>query len=109
MDGYAAPQRGAHMSKASSAGTLTRILGFGFSVALAFGNTIGVGILRLPGEVVAALGDARMTLLAWILGGGYALLGAVSVAELAARWLYAISPCSYHSWAAITFCWASRA
>ena len=72
------------MSTASSAGTLTRILGFGFSVALAFGNTIGVGILRLPGEVVAALGDARMTLLAWILGGGYALLGAVSVAELAA-------------------------
>ena len=67
------------MSKAASTGALTRILGFGFSVALAFGNTIGVGILRLPGEVVAALGDARMTLVAWILGGGYALLGAVSV------------------------------
>lgn len=72
------------MSTGHSAGTLTRILGFGFSIALAFGNTIGVGILRLPGEVVGALGDAHTTLLAWILGGGYALLGAVSVAELAA-------------------------
>jgi basic amino acid/polyamine antiporter, APA family len=72
------------MSTGQSAGTLSRILGFGFSVALAFGSTIGVGILRLPGEVVGALGEARMTLIAWVLGGIYALLGAVSVAELAA-------------------------
>lgn len=75
---------GGAMSKGHAAGALTRILGFGFSIALAFGNTIGVGILRLPGEVVGALGDAHATLIAWILGGGYALLGAVSVAELAA-------------------------
>jgi basic amino acid/polyamine antiporter, APA family len=75
---------GVHMATGQSAGALSRILGFGFSVALAFGSTIGVGILRLPGEVVAALGDAHLTLFAWILGGAYALLGAVSVAELAA-------------------------
>jgi APA family basic amino acid/polyamine antiporter len=72
------------MSNRPSAGTLTRILGFGFSIALAFGNTIGVGILRLPGEVVGALGSAHLTLMAWMLGGAYALLGAISVAELAA-------------------------
>lgn len=68
----------------NSAGTLSRILGFGFSVALAFGNTIGVGILRLPGEVAGALVDGRWTLTVWVVGGLYALLGAVSVAELAA-------------------------
>ncbi len=72
------------MANVKSAGTLSRILGFGFSIALAFGNTIGVGILRLPGEVVGALGDARATLIAWVIGGAYALLGAISVAELAA-------------------------
>jgi APA family basic amino acid/polyamine antiporter len=66
------------------AAALTRILGLGFGVALAFGNTIGVGILRLPGPVAAALGDSTLIALVWILGGVYALLGAISVAELAA-------------------------
>ena len=63
---------------------LTRVLGLGFSVALAFGNTIGVGILRLPGEVAAALGDIKLILFAWVAGGVYALLGAISIGELAA-------------------------
>ncbi len=65
------------------AGSLSRILGFGFAVALAFGGTIGVGILRLPGIVAAALGDVRLIVLVWVIGGVYALLGAVSIAELA--------------------------
>src|ERR1700753_3524436 len=42
------------------------------------------GILVLPGTLAAALGDGRLIVLFWILGGCYALLGAVSVAELAA-------------------------
>ncbi len=63
--------------------SLSRILGFGFSIALAFGGTIGVGILRLPGTVAAALGDVRLIILVWVIGGVYALLGAVSLAELA--------------------------
>jgi len=62
---------------------LSRILGLGFSVALAFGNAVGVGILRLPGTVAAALGDGPLILAVWIAGGVYALLGALSVAELA--------------------------
>jgi hypothetical protein len=36
---------------------LHRILGLGFGLALAFGSTVGVGILRLPGLVAAQLGD----------------------------------------------------
>ena len=68
----------------TSAPSLSRILGLGFSIALAFGGTVGVGILRLPGTVAAALGDTTLIVLVWAGGGIYALLGAISVAELAA-------------------------
>ena len=51
---------------------------------MVFGGTVGVGILRLPGTLAAQLGDSRLVLLFWILGGAYALLGAFSVSELAA-------------------------
>jgi APA family basic amino acid/polyamine antiporter len=63
---------------------LRRILGLGFGLAMVFGGTVGVGILRLPGTLAAALGDPAVIVLFWILGGAYALLGAVSVSELAA-------------------------
>jgi APA family basic amino acid/polyamine antiporter len=68
----------------TAARPLHRILGLGFGLALAFGSTVGVGILRLPGTLAAALGDSRLIVLFWVLGGLYALLGAVAVAELAA-------------------------
>jgi APA family basic amino acid/polyamine antiporter len=64
--------------------SLRRILGLGFGLAMVFGGTVGVGILRLPGTLAAALGDSHLIVLFWILGGLYALLGAVAVAELAA-------------------------
>ena len=64
--------------------SLMRVMGVGFSIALAFGNTIGVGILRLPGSVAAALQDPVLIIAVWAIGGIYAILGAVSVAELAA-------------------------
>ena len=63
---------------------LRKILGLGFGVAIVFGGTVGFGILRLPGTLAAALGDSRLVVLFWILGGLYSLLGAVAVAELAA-------------------------
>ncbi len=63
---------------------LLRILGVGFGLALAFGSTVGIGILRLPGMVAATLGDPTLIMAAWIIGGLYALMGAVAVAELAA-------------------------
>lgn len=62
---------------------LKRILGLGFGLALVFGSMVGVGILRLPGTVAAALGDRTLIMLTWTLGGLFALMGAVSVAELA--------------------------
>jgi APA family basic amino acid/polyamine antiporter len=63
---------------------LKRILGLGFGLALAFGGTVGVGILRLPGTLAAELHDSRLILLFWVIGGIWALLGAVAIAELAA-------------------------
>lgn len=65
---------------------LRRILGLGFGLAFAFGTMVGVGILRLPGMVAAAAGSPTMILICWCIGGLYALMGAVSVSELAAMY-----------------------
>ncbi len=64
-------------------GRLLRVLGVGFGLAVIVGNTIGAGILRAPGEVAERLPDVWLYLGVWAAGGLYALLGAVSVAELA--------------------------
>jgi APA family basic amino acid/polyamine antiporter len=63
-------------------GRLLQVLGVGFGLAVTVGNTIGAGILRAPGEVAAHLPTVALYLAAWILGAGYALLGANSLAEL---------------------------
>ena len=59
-------------------------LGAAFGVAVIVGNTIGVGILRTPGDIAARLPTPSLFLAVWIFGGLYALLGAISVAELGA-------------------------
>ena len=61
---------------------MLRILGVAFGLAVTIGGTIGMGILRTPGEIAAQLPDARLFIGVWILGGLYALLGTISVAEL---------------------------
>ncbi len=61
---------------------LPRILGLGFGIAIIVGGAIGVGILRTPGEVAALLGSPALVVGIWILGGVYALLGALSISEL---------------------------
>ena len=58
------------------------MLGIGFGLAVTIGNTIGAGIFRAPGEVATHLPDPRLFLAAWIVGGLYALLGAIQIAEL---------------------------
>ncbi len=64
--------------------SLSRILGLGFGVAVIFGGTVGVGILRLPGTIAGQLRSFSLIMLVWVAGGCYALLGAISVAELGA-------------------------
>jgi APA family basic amino acid/polyamine antiporter len=61
---------------------LKRILGLGFGLAVIFGGTVGVGILRMPGTIAGQLGSFWPILFAWAAGGCYAMLGAVCVAEL---------------------------
>ncbi len=67
-----------------SQGTLLRVLGIGFGLAVTIGGTIGMGILRTPGEVAKQLPTPTLFIGIWILGGVYALLGTISVAELGA-------------------------
>jgi basic amino acid/polyamine antiporter, APA family len=50
---------------------------------VAIGNTIGSGILRTPGDVARLLPSAGLFILVWIVGAGYAFLGANAFAELA--------------------------
>ena len=61
---------------------LRRILGQGFGLAVIFGGMVGVGILRLPGVIAGQLGSAWLIALVWVAGALYAILGAISVAEL---------------------------
>jgi basic amino acid/polyamine antiporter, APA family len=62
---------------------LLKVLGFAFGLAIIVGNTIGAGILRSPGDVAAALPNSGWFIGAWFAGGVYALLGAMTMAELA--------------------------
>ncbi len=64
-------------------GQLLNILGLSFGLAGAIGATIGAGILRTPGIVAAQLPNPLWLLGAWLLGGMFALMGALCVAELA--------------------------
>lgn len=63
---------------------LLKILGVAFGLAVLVGNTIGMGILRTPGEVAAHLPSVPLFLGVWVAGALYALLGALSVSELSA-------------------------
>ena len=65
-------------------GQLLNVLGLAFGLAGSVGGTIGAGILRTPGLVAAQLPSTGWILAIWVLGGGYALLGATCIAELAA-------------------------
>lgn len=68
--------------KRTQAGHLLKILGVGFGLAIIIGNTIGAGIFRTPGAIAEQLPNAWLFLGVWVVGGLYALLGAISLAEL---------------------------
>src|SRR5262245_1933518 len=63
---------------------LLRVFGVTFGVAVAVGNSIGMGILRTPGQIAEYLPNGVWFIGVWLIGGLYALLGAVSLAELGA-------------------------
>jgi len=63
-------------------GRLLRVLGVGFGLAVIIGNTIGAGIFRAPGEIAKQVPNPWLFMGVWIIGGLYALLGAIALAEL---------------------------
>jgi APA family basic amino acid/polyamine antiporter len=62
---------------------LQRIVGLSFGIAVIIGGTVGAGILRTPGTIAGYLGRADLIVLAWLLVGTIAALGANCYAELA--------------------------
>ena len=68
----------------ASRGHLLQILGVAFGLAVIVGNTIGVGILRTPGDVAKQLPSPPLVPRCLGVGGIYALLGALTLAELGA-------------------------
>ena len=67
-----------------SKGHLLRVLGVAFGWAVAVGNTIGAGILRTPGDAATSVPTYAAFFAVWIVGGIYAMLGALSLSELGA-------------------------
>ena len=67
---------------ADGSGSLLRVLGVAFGLAVAVGNTIGAGILRTPGDIAGWLPNPVWFIGIWVVGALYALLGANALAEL---------------------------
>lgn len=61
---------------------LNKILGLSFGIAIVIGGTIGVGILRTPGNIAALVPNFWLIMLCWIIGGIFILLGANAYSEL---------------------------
>jgi len=59
-----------------------RILSSSFTMAVVIGGTIGLGILRTPGEVATVITDPLIFISLWVFGGLFSLLEAFVLAEL---------------------------
>ena len=57
------------------------MLGLGFGLAVIIGNTIGAGIFRTPGDIAELLPNNWLFLGVWLIGGLYALLGSIQIAN----------------------------
>ena len=76
------PSRSTHPRKPR--GTLLQILGVGFGIAVAVGNTISAGIVRTPGDIAARLPNYWLFFAVWLGGAFYALMSAFQLSELGA-------------------------
>lgn len=74
---------------------LQKVLGAGFGIAVLVGGTIGVGILRTPGEIASLLDNYWLIIFAWVFVGVYVLLAAGPFAEMATMMPKAGGPYNY--------------
>lgn len=63
----------------------TSLLDYRGAIALVIANTIGTGVFTTSGFALADLGSPAYVMLAWLVGGIYALCGVAIYADLAAR------------------------
>ena len=63
-------------------GKLLQVLGVGFGIAVAVGNSLSVGIVRTPGTIAAILPNPWLFFAVWIGGALFALVSAFQLAEL---------------------------
>jgi basic amino acid/polyamine antiporter, APA family len=71
-------------SESISSGSMLRILGVTFGVAVSLGSSIGSGIMRTPSQIASRMPSEWLILSAWMMGALYSLLGAWSLAEVGA-------------------------
>jgi APA family basic amino acid/polyamine antiporter len=67
----------------SETGSLPRRIGLWSAVAIVVGSTIGSGIFRSPAGIADRLPGPLPLLSIWVMGGVFALCGALSLAEIA--------------------------
>jgi APA family basic amino acid/polyamine antiporter len=65
-------------------GALKREMGLGSALILVIANMVGTGVFTTSGFIVGELGSAQSLLLCWLVGGLFALTGALCYAELGA-------------------------
>src|ERR1035437_6186620 len=71
---------------------LLQVLGIGFGIAILVGNSVGIGILRMPGEVASHLNSEWPIMGLWVLIGILSLIGATIYSEASAAYPYSGGP-----------------
>jgi amino acid transporter len=62
------------------------LLGYGGAIALVIANTVGTGVFTTSGFALSDLGEPAFVMLAWLIGGVYALAGVTVYADLATKY-----------------------
>jgi basic amino acid/polyamine antiporter, APA family len=94
----------------NSSSPLPRVIGYTTATAIVIGTVIGSGVFKKAQPVAANVPETGLALFAWVLVGVLALLGALSLAEVAvivgkAGGNYAILRDAYGRWAGFLFGW----
>src|SRR6476646_6592367 len=97
---------------ATTNSTLPRVLGFTTATAIVVGCVIGSGVFKKASAVAKDVPESGVALLAWVVVGVLALLGALALAEVAvivgkAGGNYPILRDAYGRWAGFLFGWVA--